>query len=202
MYEVRIDGSVFDVVDLYEVNTILTKKTIEKSEYLEKLKEEIFKLYYEVFQKLDSENKIKNIIKYQFLIDIAYDYLLSGKSEFEKYFDRQGVKMSDIDRTYKKLQNEQRTEKKICFNPEEIKKYQTIVETDNISFFYFFAFTVFYLDNYLLHQFAMFPEIFKKRGFDEDQIKQVHMNLIRIFSEDFAEGFKLFEEEVLSNYVS
>lgn len=202
MYEVKINNSLFDIVDLYEVNTILTKKTVEKSEYLEKLKKEIFELYYKIFIKMTNESMVKELIKYQLLIDKAYSYLLDGKGEFEKYFEQQEIKVPEIDKLYKKILDNQRVEPGFCFNPIEIKENQKVIDIDKIGFFYFFAFTIFYLDNYLLHQMAMFPQIFKKRGYNKEDINTFHINMIKIFSEDFSEGFRLFETEVVENNVS
>lgn len=200
MYEVNVENRVFDIVDLYEINNLLTKNAVEKDLYYEGLKDEIKEFYSNIFKEMDREESLKSVINYQLLIDNAYDYLLNGKGDFEKYFEKSLIKKPEIDKIYKKIDSGEKLTNKTCFNPKEILDNLKNMEDDPMSFFYYLSFTVFFLEKYLLHSIVMFPKIFMKKSFTKNGIEELYSYMVRIYSDDFSEGFKRFEEEMKTNY--
>lgn len=200
MYELKIDEKVFDMVDFYEMNTILKKKTIEKSVYYEDLNKQIDEFYYSMFKKMNDESMIKALINYQLLIDRAYEYLISGRGNFEKYFEKSMVKEPEVDKIYKKIISGEKVVKGICFDPMEIAEKMKSVKNDPMDFFYYLSFTVFFLEKYLLNLIVIFPDIFKMKGYKQNSVEELHNYLIKIFSSDYSEGFKVFEWERGGSY--
>ena len=71
-------------------------------------------------------------------------------------------------------------------------------ESDEMGVFYYSAFTKFYLEGYLLQQMAIFIELYKGGSFSYSEVKKLHEYLVNIFTADFSEAFRRFEEKTVN----
>lgn len=201
MYEIEIDERKHKILDYYELNGALEGKTVSKEDFYKKKSENIEKVYDLIidFGKEEDEEKIKKkimetIIKTQMKIDKLYDFLIKGNGEFVDYYK----KLNDFDKKASeliiKMEDGDKFENGICLNIMDIK--DKINNYNRLDSFYYMAFTVFFLEEYLLVQLSIFPENYKAGVFNKNEIIKLHRYFLKIFSNDFSESFKIFEMDL------
>ncbi len=192
MYTIEFSNKKYDMPDFYDVHKILKVFDEKREEFPFYLSDKIKDFYEEIFLEKDLDYFEKELYFLQLMIDDCYNYVLDGKGDFIKYYDK---KFADKKELSINALKKHKTKLEIAFNPEEVEQKIKEVSDDNLNLFYYFSFTSFFLNEYLLEIFVMFSDKFKEDGFTKNDLKLLNSYLMEIFNVDFSEAFKKFEAD-------
>ena len=195
MYSIKISNKNYDMLDFYDVSRVLQQFGDKRERFPAYFSEKIEEYYEDTFLKNDFGYLERELYSMQFLIDHCYNYILSGKKDFVNYYDSKLEEVKDLEKdSFKKF----KVKSRVCFNPDEIEENINEIDSKNLDLFYYFSFTSFFLNEYLLEIFVMFSEQFCKDGFNKNELNLLNSYLMKIFSVEFSEAFKNFESSLLS----
>lgn len=193
MYSITISNKKYEMPDFYDIHKILKVFDDKREEFPFYLSDKIDDFYKEIFLEKDSEYFEKELYFLQLMIDDCYNYVLDGEGDFMKYYDKKFAAKKDLGLNALK---KHKTKLKIAFNPDEIEQKMKESSDDPFDLFYYFSFTSFFLNEFLLEIFVMLSEEFKKDQLSKNDLKLLNSYLMEIFSVDYSEAFKQFEASV------
>jgi hypothetical protein len=194
MYNVKISEKNYDLADFYEVSKILKKfegpREVFPVYFSEKLKE----FYESAYLAKDDETLEKDIYKTQLLINDCFDYLFSGEGDFEKYFDEKAkMKFKESLNSLRK----HKTKINVCYEPQVVA--QKLESEDDLDLFYYYSFTLCYLNEYLIQLFSIFKDRFQGGSFSKIEVKSLNDYLMNIFTVEFEKAFVEFEKGIFKS---
>ena len=194
MYNVKISEKNYDLADFYEVSKILKKfegpREVFPVYFSEKLKE----FYESAYLAKDDETLEKDIYKTQLLINDCFDYLFSGEGDFEKYFDEKAkMKFKESLNSLRK----HKTKINVCYEPQVVA--QKLESEDDLDIFYYYSFTLCYLNEYLIQLFSIFKDRFQGGSFSKVEVKSLNNYLMNIFTVEFEKAFVEFEKGIFKS---
>ncbi|WP_372713780.1 hypothetical protein [Ilyobacter sp.] len=194
MYNVKISEKNYDLADFYEVSKILKKfegpREVFPVYFSEKLKE----FYESAYLAKDDETLEKDIYKTQLLINDCFDYLFSGEGDFEKYFDEKAkIKFKESLNSLRK----HKTKINVCYEPQVVA--QKLESEDDLDLFYYYSFTLCYLNEYLIQLFSIFKDRFQGGSFSKIEVKSLNDYLMNIFTVEFEKAFVEFEKGIFKS---
>ncbi len=192
MYTIEISNKNYDMPDFYDVHKILKVFDDIREEFPLYLSKKIKDFYEEIFLEKDLEYFEKELYFLQLMMDDCYNYVLDGKGDFIKYYDK---KFADKKELGINALKKHKTKLRLAFNPDEVVQKIKEVSGDPFNLFYYFSFTSFFLNEYLLEIFVMFSDKFKEDEFTKNDLKLLNSYLMEIFNVEFSEAFKKFEAD-------
>lgn len=202
MYELNVGEKKFKIIDYYELNGAIEEKTVDKEDFYKKLAKKIERTYDLIidFGKETNEENIKSriiesSIKGQLIIDYCYEFLIKSEEDFEKYYKKIAIKDEIVSEIKKGIIEGNVYEDGVCFNSFEIEK--NIKNYNRLDSFYYMAFTLFFLEEFLLAQFTLFSNIYIKSSLKKKEVLELHKYFVKIFTLDFSNAFKIFEESLI-----
>jgi hypothetical protein len=191
MYSVKITGKDYDLADFYEVSKLLKKFEGPREEFSAYFSEKIEEFYELTYLKKDNDAIEEEMYKTQLLINDCFEYIFEGKGEFIKYFDKKSeIKSKESMATLKN----HKTKINVCYEPEII--LEKLEVEDEIELFYYYSFTVCYLNEYIIELFSIFQDVFKGSSLGKTEVKLLNDYLMKIFTVDFEEAFVNFEKKI------
>lgn len=200
MYELNIKGEKVNVLDYYELARTVDIIKEEKEEFHLNISKIIEKIFNRIKIKPEEELKefiFTELIKGQILIERILFYLIRGtEKDFKKYYENFEISNKELKKIYSNLKSNTKKEKiSEYFSYEELSAKYKEYEEDKMGVFYYFVFTMLYLEDYLLKYVSNFDTLFEKSSFSFEETQNLHMNFAKIFSEDFSKAFYLFEKD-------
>lgn len=192
MYNVKIVEENYDLADFYEVSKILKKFEGPREEFPVYFAGKLKDFYELTYIKKDNESLEKDLYKTQLLINDCFDYLFSVEGDFIKYFDEKSkVKYNESINALRK----HKTKINICYEPQMVA--QKLEAEDELDLFYYYSFTLCYLNEYLIELLSIFKDRFVGSSFSKIKVKSLNNYLMKIFTVEFEKAFVEFEKGML-----
>ncbi|WP_320047002.1 hypothetical protein [uncultured Ilyobacter sp.] len=194
MYNVKIAEKNYDLADFYEVSKILKKFEGPREGFPVYFSEKLKDFYESTYLNKDDEALEKDIYKTQLLINDCFDYLFSGEGDFEKYFDEKAkMKFKESLNSLRK----HKTKINVCYEPQVVAK--KLESEDDLDLFYYYSFTLCYLNEYLIQLFSIFKDRFQGGSFSKIEVKSLNDYLMNIFTVEFEKAFVEFEKGIFKS---
>ncbi|WP_319370262.1 hypothetical protein [uncultured Ilyobacter sp.] len=192
MYNVKISEKNYDLADFYEVSKILKKFEGPRDGFPVYFSDKLKEFFEDTYLTKDDEALEKDVYKTQLLINDCFDYLFSGEGDFEKYFDEKSrVKYKESLSSLRK----HKTKINVCYEPEVVA--QKLESENDLDLFYYYSFTLCYLNEYLIQLFSIFKDRFQRGSLGKIEVKSLNDYLMKIFTVEFEKAFIEFEKGIL-----
>ena len=194
MYNVKISEKNYDLADFYEVSKILKKFEGPRDDFPIYFSEKLKEFHESTYLTKGGEDLEKDIYKTQLLINDCFDYLFSGEGDFEKYFDEKArVKYKESLSSLRK----HKTKVNVCYEPEVVA--QKLESENDLDLFYYYSFTLCYLNEYLIQLFSIFKDRFQGGSLGKIEVKSLNDFLMNIFTVEYEKAFVEFEKEIIKS---
>ncbi|WP_319202913.1 hypothetical protein [uncultured Ilyobacter sp.] len=194
MYNVKISEKNYDLADFYEVSKILKKFEGPRDGFPVYFSDKLKEFFEDTYLTKDDEALEKDIYKTQLLINDCFDYLFSGDGDFEKYFDEKAkVKYKESLSSLRK----HKTKINVCYEPEVVA--QKLESENDLDLFYYYSFTLCYLNEYLIQLFSIFKDRFQGGSLGKIEVKSLNDFLMNIFTVEYEKAFAEFEKEIMKS---
>lgn len=191
MYSVNVVGNNYDLADFYEISKVLKKFEGPRKEFSTYFSEKLEEFYELVYLKKDKRSMEEEMYKTQLLINDCFEYIFDGKGDFIKYFEKKSeIKSRESMNSLKK----HKTKINVCYEPQMVT--EKLNSEDEMDLFYYYSFTVCYLNEYLIEMFSIFANEFKGGSLGKAETKLLNDYLMKIFTVDFGEAFCNFEKNI------
>jgi hypothetical protein len=194
MYNVKISEKNYDLADFYEVSKILKKFEGPRDGFPVYFSDKLKEFFEDTYLTKDDKALEKDIYKTQLLINDCFDYLFSGDGDFEKYFDEKAkVKYKESLSSLRK----HKTKINVCYEPEVVA--QKLESENDLDLFYYYSFTLCYLNEYLIQLFSIFKDRFQGGSLGKIEVKSLNDFLMNIFTVEYEKAFAEFEKEIMKS---
>ncbi|ADO83177.1 hypothetical protein [Ilyobacter polytropus] len=194
MYNVKISEKNYDLADFYEVSKILKKFEGPRDGFPVYFSNKLKEFFEDTYLTKGDEDLEKDIYKTQLLINDCFDYLFSGEGDFEKYFDEKArVKYKESLSSLRK----HKTKVNVCYEPEVVA--QKLESENDLDLFYYYSFTLCYLNEYLIQLFSIFKDRFQGGSLGKIEVKSLNDFLMNIFTVEYEKAFVEFEKEIIKS---